>query len=93
MANPVVFLPLLTTNLVGWAVLGAAGYLTYKLGKKSGLKSDDQLEKECLIDRAVKGTMKTVYKARIKADESLSSAKDKYSSMWDEAQDEATGKS
>lgn len=93
MTNPIVFLPLLTTNPVGWAVLGAAGYLTYKAGKKSALKSDDQIEKESLIDRAVKGTMKTAYKAKIKADESLSSAKGKYSSMWDEAQDEVTGKS
>jgi len=92
MTNPVVFLPLLTTNPVGWALLGAAGYLTYKLGKKSGLKSDDQVEDGCLIDRAVKGTMKTAYKAKIKVDESLSSTKDKYSSMWDEAQDEVTGK-
>lgn len=87
-----VFLPLLTTNPVGWAVLGAAGYLAYKVGKKSGLNSYDQVEKEGLIDRVVKGTMKTAYKAKIKADESLSATKDKYYDMWSEAQDEVTDK-
>ena len=92
MATPIVYLPLLTTNPIGWAVLGAAGSLTYKAGKKSGLKDEDQVEREGLADRAVKGAMKTAYKAKMKVGESMSSTKDKYSDMWNEAQDEVAGK-
>lgn len=92
MATPIVYLPLLTTNPLGWAVLGAAGYLTYKAGKKSGLKDEEQVGQEGLADRAVKGAMKTAYKAKMKVGESLSSTKEKYSEMWDEAQDEVGGK-
>lgn len=92
MATPIVYLPLLTTNPLGWAILGAAGYLTYKAGKKTGLKGEEQVEKECIVDRAVKGTMKTAYKAKTKVSESLSSTKEKYSEMWNEAQDEVIAK-
>ncbi|HHB76205.1 MAG TPA: hypothetical protein ENK84_06655 [Desulfobulbus sp.] len=91
MAHPVVYTPLLTTNPVGWAVLGVAGYLAYQAGKKTGLKSEEQVEKESLADRAVKGAMKTAYKAKIKVDESLSETKEKYSEMWHEAQAETAG--
>jgi hypothetical protein len=89
MAHPAVYVPVLTTNPVGWAVLGVAGYLTYKAGKKAGLK-DDAVEKESLADRAVKGAMKTAYKAKMKVDESLAETKEKYGEMWQEAQAEAT---
>ncbi len=92
MATPIVYLPLLTTNPLGWAVLGAAGYLTYKAGKKSGLKDEEQIGQEGFADRAVKGAMKTAYKAKTKVGESLSSTKEKYSEMWNEAQDEVAGK-
>ena len=92
MTHPVVSAPLLTTNPVGWAILGAAGYLTYKAGKKAGLKGEEQIEKEGLADRVVKGAMKTAYKAKMKVDESLSSSKEKYSEMWNEAQAEVAGK-
>ncbi len=88
MAHPAVYVPVLTTNPVGWAVLGVAGYLTYKAGKKTGLK-DDTVEKESLADRAVKGAMKTAYKAKMKVDESLAETKEKYGEMWQEAQAEA----
>ncbi len=81
----------LVSNPVGWAVLGTAGYLTYKAGKKKGLKGEENEVKESLCDRAVKGTMKTAYKAKMKIDESLSSTRNKYSEMWNEAQAEATG--
>ncbi len=79
-------------NPVGWAVLGTAGYLTYRAGKKAGLKSEDQATKENLFDRTVKGTMKTAYKTKMKIDDSLSSTKEKYSEMWNEAQAEAAEK-
>ena len=92
MATPIVYLPLLTTNPLGWAVLGAAGYLTYKAGKKSGLKDEEQVGQEGFADRAVKGAMKTAYKAKMKVGESLSGTKEKYSEMWNEAQDEVVEK-
>ncbi len=92
MAHPVVYTPLLTTNPVGWAVLGAVGYLTYKAGKKTGLKDEEAVEKEGFADRAVKGAMKTAYKAKMKVGESMSSTKEKYSDMWNEAQDEVAEK-
>ncbi len=34
MAHPALAVPVLTTNVVGWAVLGTVGFLTYKAGKK-----------------------------------------------------------
>jgi len=85
-------IPLLTTNPVGWAILGVAGYLTYKAGKKSGQKSEERVDQPSLCDRAVKGAMKTACKAKIKVDESLAGAKDKYSAMWHEAREEASTK-
>ena len=36
--------------------------------------------------------MKTAYKAKMKVHESLSSSKEKYSEMWNEAQAEVAGK-
>ncbi len=87
MAYPTLLLPLVS-NPVGWAVLGTAGYLTYRAGKKAGLKNEENVAQESVCDRAVKGAMKTAYKAKMKVDNSLSSTKEKYSSMWDEAQAE-----
>jgi len=92
MAHPVVYTPMLTTNPVGWAILGAAAFLTYKTGKKAGLKGEEQIEKEGFADRVVKGAMKTAYKAKMKVDESLSCSREKYSGMWNEAQSEVAGK-
>ena len=88
MATPVLYTPLLATNPVGWLVLGAAGYLTYKVGKKSGLKSEKTAEHENLADRATKGAMKTAYKAKMKVGESLSKTREKYSTMWNDVQAE-----
>lgn len=85
MAYPVAYIPLLTTNPVGWAILGTAGFLAYKAGKKAGLKEDENVEKESMVDCSIKGAMKTAYKAKMKVDESLNKSKSKYSEMWDEA--------
>ena len=92
MTHPVAYAPMLTTNPVGWAILGTAGYLAYKSGKKAGLKGAEQIEKEGFADRVVKGAMKTAYKAKTKVGESLSDSRKKYSAMWSEAQTEAAGK-
>ncbi len=92
MSHPVFTIPVLSSNPIGWAVLGAAGYIAYKSGKKAGKKTEEQVEKEPLHDRVIKGAMKSAYKAKMKVDDSLSSTREKYSSMWQEAQEEAGSK-
>jgi len=89
---PGAHVPLLSSHPVGWAILGVAGYLTYKAGKKAGLRGEEGIEKECLTDRAVKNAMKTVCKAKMKIDRSLAGSKEKYSEMWNEARSEAEQK-
>lgn len=93
MTHPVVYIPLLTTNPVGWAILGVAGYLTYKAGKKVGKHGADDVAQVGLVDQTVKGAMKSAYKAKIQIGKSLSNTREKYSEMWSEAQTEAVGKS
>ncbi|MBL0712384.1 MAG: hypothetical protein JJV98_01675 [Desulfosarcina sp.] len=93
MATPVLYTPLLATNPVGWLVFGAAGYLTYRIGKKVGLKSEENAQRENLADRAVKGVMKSAYKAKIKVDASLGKTREKYATMWNEVQAETKGTS
>lgn len=83
MSIPVVAHPL------GWVVLGAAGFFTYKAGKKAGKKAETDITKTSLSDRVVKGTMKAVYKTQKSACESLGKAKEKYSTLWAEARTEA----
>ncbi|PID75326.1 MAG: hypothetical protein CSA20_07790 [Deltaproteobacteria bacterium] len=78
------YIPVLTTNPVGWAILGTAGYLAYKAGKKSGLKAEENLDKESMLDSSIKGAMKAAYKTKIKMEESLGKTKSKYSDMWNE---------
>lgn len=89
MSHPIIGLPLLTSNPLGWAVLGVAGYLAYQAGKKAGKRTVEQVDQECLADRAVKGAMKTAYKAKLKTDAMFKSTKEKYGEMWNEAQAEA----
>lgn len=91
MTHPIAYVPLLTTNPVGWAILGTAGFLAYKAGKKSGMKEDQNVEKESMVDCSIKGAMKTAYKAKMKVDDSLSKTKSKYSEMWDEARTDVEG--
>ncbi|WP_320041863.1 hypothetical protein [uncultured Desulfobacter sp.] len=78
---------------VGWVVLGAAGYITYKAGKKAGKKAEEDITKPSLYDRVVKGTMKAAYKTQKCVSESLGKAKDKYGTMWTEAKTEANATS
>ncbi|WP_448871262.1 hypothetical protein [Desulfobulbus propionicus] len=89
MSHPIIGTPLLTSHPLGWAVLGVAGYLTYQAGKKAGRRSVEQVERACLSDRTVKGAMKTIYKAKLKTDAVLNSTREKYGTMWKEAQAEA----
>ena len=83
--------PFLAAHPAGWLVIGAAGCLAYAAGKKSGQGGTEDACRISTCDRAVKGAMKTAYKAKLKAGKALSSTKDKYSRMWHEAQAEAMG--
>ncbi|NQS72581.1 MAG: hypothetical protein HQQ73_10605 [Desulfobulbaceae bacterium] len=91
MSHHIFAVPFLGAHPAGWLVLGAAGYLAYTAGKKAGQEKNDQLEQPTLGDRTIKNAMKTAYKAKMKADRALASVKDKYGSMWQEAQAEASG--
>ncbi len=86
MSVPVVAHPL------GWIVLGAAGFLTYKAGKKAGLENSQDVTKTSLSDRMVKGAMKTVYKTQKNVSEAFGKTKEKYGTMWSEAREEAEAK-
>lgn len=83
-----VYAPALTVNPLGWAVIGAAGYVTYKAGKKAGTDPQEKVDKPGLADRAVKGAMKTVYRAKKSVGEAFGKSREKYSSMWNEATEE-----
>ncbi len=83
-----VYLPSLTSNPLGWAVLGAAGVVTYKLGKKAGVGAKEASDTPSLGDRIVKETMKTAYKATKSARASIDKAGEKYASFWEEARAE-----
>ena len=74
---------------IGWVVLGAAGYLTYKTGKKVGKKTEEDIARTSLSDRVVKGTMKAVYKTQKGVSQGLGKAKEKYGTLWEEARTEA----
>ena len=76
-------------NPVGWAVLGAAGYLTYKAGKKAGKKTEEDITKTGLCDRVVKGAMKTAYKTKKSISEGMGKAKEKYGTLWTEVKTES----
>lgn len=93
MAHPILYLPVLGTNPIGLAVLGTAGYLAYRAGKKAGRKSEKNLDKEPLCDWAIKEAMKTAYKTKLKLDKNLAGTRDKYATMWGEAQSEVAEKS
>ena len=74
---------------IGWVVLGAAGYFTYKAGKKAGKKAEEDITKISFCDRVVKGAMKTAYKTQKGVSQGLDKAKEKYGAFWEEARTEA----
>jgi hypothetical protein len=77
------------THPLGWVILGGAGFLAYKAGKKSGKKKQDDTAKPSLSDRVVKETMKAVYKTQKGVSEGLEKAKEKCGNLWTEAKTEA----
>ncbi|GAB6147263.1 hypothetical protein [Desulfocicer niacini] len=92
MTFPVV--PLATSRAIGWAVVGVAGVVTYKAGKKAGLKNSDDItdiiEKPGLADRALKGAMKAFYRTHKTVGSALSKSGEKMSTMWEEVKAEET---
>jgi len=79
----------LVAHPIGWVVLGAAGYLTYKAGKKVGKKAEGDIAQTSLSDRFVKGAMKAVYKTQKGVSQGMGKAKEKYGNLWEEARTEA----
>lgn len=93
MSHHILAIPFLAAHPVGWALIGAAGYLAYSAGRKAGQKENEDLEHTCLGDRVLKSAMKTAYKAKLKADDVLASTRNKYTDMWQEAQEEVASPS
>lgn len=75
---------------IGWVVLGAAGFLTYRAGKTAGKKTEEDIAKTSLCDRAVKGTMKAAYKTQQGVARGLGKAKEKFGTLWEEARTESS---
>jgi hypothetical protein len=84
MAHPAYYVGSIT-GPIGILVVAGAGYLAYRLGKKSGAEEDG----ENILDQAFKGTIKTVYRAKLAVEESLEDRKKRFSELWDEALVEA----
>ena len=90
MGFPVV--PFATTNAIGLAVVGVAGVVTYKAGKKSGLNNPEEttetIDKPGLGDRALKGTMKAFYRTQKSVGSVFAKSGEKMSAMWTEVKAE-----
>ncbi len=83
MAHPAYYVG--STSPIGLVALAGAGYVVYRLGKKSGAEEDGKN----ILDQAFKGTIKTVYRAKMAVEESLEERKKRFSELWDEALAEA----
>ena len=83
MAHPAYYVG--STGPIGLVALAGAGYVVYRLGKKSGAEEDG----ENILDQAFKGTVKAVYRAKMAIGETLEDRKKRFSELWDEALAEA----
>jgi hypothetical protein len=81
MAHPALYVA--STSPIGLIAVAGAGYVVYRLGKKSGA------EEENILDQAFKGTVKAVYRAKMAIGETLEDRKKRFSELWDEALAEA----
>ena len=84
MAHPVYYVG--STGPIGLLAVAGAGYLAYRLGKKSGAEGDGNKN---TLDQAFRGAIKTVYRAKMAVEESLEDRKKRFSELWDEALAEA----
>ena len=83
MAHPAYYVG--STGPIGLLAVAGAGYLAYRLGKKSGAEEDG----ENILNQAFKGTVKAVYRAKMAIGETLEERKKRFSELWDEALAEA----
>jgi len=73
-----------STGPIGLLAVAGAGYLAYRLGKKSGAE-----EEENILNQAFKGTIKAVYRTKMAIGESLENKKKRFFELWDETLAEA----
>ncbi|MCK4604507.1 MAG: hypothetical protein KAU41_07400 [Deltaproteobacteria bacterium] len=83
MAHPALYVG--STSSIGILAVAGAGYVVYRLGKKSGAEKDGKN----VLDQAFKGAIKTVYRAKMSIEETLEDRKKRFSELWDEALAEA----
>ena len=83
MAHPAYYVG--STSSIGILAVAGAGYVVYRLGKKSGAEEDGKN----VLDQAFKGAIKTVYRAKMSIEEALGDRKKRFSELWDEALAEA----
>ncbi|MBW2163306.1 MAG: hypothetical protein JRF43_02365 [Deltaproteobacteria bacterium] len=83
MAHPAYYVA--STSPIGLIAVAGAGYLAYRLGKKSGAEEDGKN----ILNQAFKGTVKTVYRAKMAIGEGLEDRKKRFSELWDDALAEA----
>jgi hypothetical protein len=83
MAHPAYYVG--STGPIGLLAVAGAGYLAYRLGKKSGAEEDGKN----ILDQAFRGAIKIVYRAKMAAGEILEERKKHFSELWDEALAEA----
>ncbi len=83
MAHPAYYVG--STSSIGILAVAGAGYVVYRLGKKSGAEEDGKN----VLDQAFKGAIKTVYRAKMSIEEVLGDRKKRFSELWDEALAEA----
>ena len=74
-----------TTGPIGLIAVAGAGYVVYRLGKKSGAEEDG----ENILNQAFKNTIKAVYRAKMAIGETLEDKKKRFSELWDDALAEA----
>ena len=83
MAHPAYYVA--STSPIGLLAFAGAGYVVYRLGKKSGAEEDGKN----ILDQAFKDAIKTVYRAKMAVEESLEERKNRFSELWDDALAEA----
>ncbi len=83
MAHPAYYVG--STSSIGILAVAGAGYVVYRLGKKSGAEEDGKN----VLGQAFKGAIKTVYRAKMSIEETLEDKKKRFSELWDEALAEA----
>jgi len=83
MAHPALYVG--STSSIGLLAFAGAGYVVYRLGKKSGAEEDG----ENILNQAFKSTVKTVYRAKMSVEENLEDKKKRFSELWEDALAEA----